>query len=50
MATYKIGKVPARQPVHPGSILRLNTQNVYQLVLAAGVFRTARKSDGPEVK
>lgn len=26
VATYKIGKVPARHPVHPGSILRLNTQ------------------------
>lgn len=50
VATYKVGEVPARHPVHPGSILRLNTQNFYQLALAAGVLRTARKSAGHEVK
>lgn len=50
VATYMIGKVPARHPVQPGSILRLNTQNFYQLAPADGVLRTARKSAGPEVK
>lgn len=43
VATYKIGKVPTRHPVHPGSILRLDTQNFYQLALAAGVLWTVRK-------